>query len=102
MYFPTKVVSSKPRTRRGVLNTILCGIFVSYVRQVGGFHQVLRFQPPIKLTATIYLKYAENGVKHHKTTKQTRNEPKETIKRSVENIYILTADQTTPDILKLC
>jgi len=53
MYFPTNVVSSKPRTRRGVLNTILCDVFVSYVRQVGGFHHVLRFQPPIKLTATI-------------------------------------------------
>jgi hypothetical protein len=25
--------------------------------QFGGFLRVLRFQPPIKLTATIYLKY---------------------------------------------
>jgi len=31
--------------------------FVSYLQQVGGFHQVLRFLPPIKLTATIQLKY---------------------------------------------
>jgi len=27
--------------------------FVSDLRQVGGFHRVLRFPPPIKLTATI-------------------------------------------------
>ena len=27
--------------------------FVSYLRQVSSFHRVLRFPPPIKLTATI-------------------------------------------------
>jgi hypothetical protein len=27
--------------------------FLSDLRQVGGFHRVLRFPPPIKLTATI-------------------------------------------------
>jgi len=27
--------------------------FVSYLRHVGGFHRVLRFPPPIKLTTTI-------------------------------------------------
>ena len=31
--------------------------FVSDMRKVGGFLRVLRFPPPIKLTATIYLKY---------------------------------------------
>ena len=31
--------------------------FVSDLRQVGCFLRVLRFPPPIKLTATIYLKY---------------------------------------------
>ena len=31
--------------------------FVSDLRQVGGFLRVLGFPPPIKLTATIYLKY---------------------------------------------
>jgi len=31
--------------------------FVSVLRQIGGFHQVLRCPPPIKLTATICLKY---------------------------------------------
>ena len=31
--------------------------FVSDLRQVGGFLRVLRFPPPIKLTATILLKY---------------------------------------------
>jgi len=30
--------------------------FVSDLRQVGGFFWVLRFPPPIKLTATIQLK----------------------------------------------
>jgi hypothetical protein len=33
--------------------------FVSGLRQVGGFLQVLRFPPPIKLTATIYKTKAE-------------------------------------------
>jgi hypothetical protein len=31
--------------------------FVSDLRQGGGFLRMLRFPPPIKLTATIYLKY---------------------------------------------
>ena len=31
--------------------------FVSDLRQVGGYLLVLRFHPPIKLTATISLKY---------------------------------------------
>ena len=31
--------------------------FVSDLQQVGCFHRVLLFPPPIKLTATIYLKY---------------------------------------------
>jgi len=37
--------------------TTLCDKFVSDLRQVGGFLRVLRFPPPIKLTATIQLKY---------------------------------------------
>ena len=53
----TKVVSS---------NSVQCEVysiqhyvikFVSDLRQVGGFLRVLRFPPPIKLTATIELKY---------------------------------------------
>jgi hypothetical protein len=43
----TKVVSSNPVH---ALNTTR---FVSDLRQVGGFLRVLRFPPPIKLTATI-------------------------------------------------
>jgi hypothetical protein len=31
--------------------------FVSDLRQVGGFLRLLRFPPPIKLTAMIQLKY---------------------------------------------
>jgi hypothetical protein len=38
--------------------------FVSVLRQVGGFLRVLRFPPPIKLTATeILLKVALNTIK---------------------------------------
>jgi hypothetical protein len=53
----TKVLSS---------NSVQCEVysiqhyvikFVSDLRQVGGFLRVLRFPPPIKLTATIELKY---------------------------------------------
>ena len=36
------------------------------LRQVSGFFQVHRFPPPIKLTATIQLKYCWSGIKHHK------------------------------------
>jgi len=43
--------------RRGVLNTTLCEKFISDLRQIGDFLQALRFSPPIKLIATIQLKY---------------------------------------------
>jgi len=39
------------RTGRGVQHYVIK--FVSDLRQVGGFLRVLRFPPPIKLTATI-------------------------------------------------
>ena len=41
---------------RLIPSTTLCGKYVDdshYLRQVGGFHWVLQFPPPIKLTATI-------------------------------------------------
>ena len=39
---------------------------VSDLKQVGGFLRVIQFLPPIKLTATISLKYiVESGVRHH-------------------------------------
>ena len=49
----TKVVSSNPA--HGEVNSIQQYVikFVSDLRQNGGFLQVLRFPPPIKLTATI-------------------------------------------------
>ena len=43
--------------KRGVLDTTLCYKFVSDLRQVCGFLWILRFSPPIKLTATIWLLY---------------------------------------------
>jgi hypothetical protein len=43
--------------------------FVSDLPQVGGFLRVIRFPPPIKLTASIHFVYnwniVESGVKHH-------------------------------------
>jgi hypothetical protein len=40
--------------------------FVSDLRQVGGFLRVLRFPPPIKLTAVRYnWNIVESGVKHY-------------------------------------
>ena len=39
--------------------------FISDLRQVCGFLQVLGFHLPIKLTCTKYLKYCWSGVKHH-------------------------------------
>jgi hypothetical protein len=36
------------------------------LRQVSGFLRVLRFPPPIKLTATIYV---DSGIKQHQTNK---------------------------------
>ena len=47
----TNVVSSNT-VRRGVLNATLCDN-VSDLLHVGGFLQVVRFPPPIKLAATI-------------------------------------------------
>ena len=44
----------EPRSWRGLLNATLYAIkFVSDLRQVGGFLQVLRFHPQIKSTTTI-------------------------------------------------
>jgi hypothetical protein len=43
------------RSGRGVQHYMIK--FVSDLLQVGGFLRVLRFPPPIKLTATIWLKY---------------------------------------------
>jgi hypothetical protein len=53
----TKVVSLNPVP--GEVYTIQHYVikFVSDLRQVGGFLQVLRFPPPIKLTTMIQLKY---------------------------------------------
>ena len=53
----TKVVSSNPVYGEvySIQNYVIR--FVSDFRQVGGFLRVLKFPPPIKLTATIYLKY---------------------------------------------
>jgi len=50
----TKVVNSNPI--HGEMYSIQYNVikFVSNLRQVSGFLRVLRFTPPIKLTATIY------------------------------------------------
>jgi hypothetical protein len=45
--------------------------FVSDLRQVGGFLQLLRFPPLIKLTARYNWNIVESGVKYHKTNKHT-------------------------------
>jgi len=49
----TNVVSSIPT--QAIQHYVIQ--FVSDLRQDGGFLQVLRFPPPIKVTATIWLKY---------------------------------------------
>jgi len=60
------------RSWRSVLDTTVC-----YLRQVGGFLQVLRFLPPVQVTAieillkvalnTIKLYYAEGRIKSNNT-----------------------------------
>ena len=40
--------------------------FVSDLWQVGGFHQVVWFPPPIKQTPGCNWNIVESGVKHHK------------------------------------
>jgi hypothetical protein len=55
------------RSGRGVQHYVIK--FVSHSRQVGDLLRVLRFPPPIKLTATIYQKCCWSGVKHHLTNK---------------------------------
>jgi hypothetical protein len=50
----------------------LCDKVCQWLAQVGVFRRVLRFPPPIKLTATIYMKYCWKWrLKHHKTIKLT-------------------------------
>ena len=53
------------RSGRGVQHYVIK--FVGDLWQVGGLLRVLRFPPPIKLTATINWNIVESGVKHHKT-----------------------------------
>ena len=57
MHIYTKVVSSNPAHERVYSIQQYVIQYVSELRQVGGFHRVLRFPPPLKLTAMIYLKY---------------------------------------------
>ena len=45
--------------------------FVSDLQQLEGFLLFLRFPPPIKLTAAIYLIYCWKCSRHHQTNKQT-------------------------------
>jgi hypothetical protein len=53
----TNIVNSNPA--HGEVYSIQYYVikFVSDLRQVDGFLRVFQFPPPIKLTATIYLKY---------------------------------------------
>jgi hypothetical protein len=53
----TDVVSSNPAHGEVYSMQHYVIKFVSDLRQVGGFLQVLLFPPPIKLTATLLLKY---------------------------------------------
>ena len=55
--YPTNVVSSNPAN--GEVYSIQHYVikFLSDLRQVGDFLRVLRFPPPINLTAAILLKY---------------------------------------------
>ena len=57
VYITTKVVSSNPVHREMYSKQHYVIKFVSDMRQVVGFLRILRFPPPIKLTATIQLKY---------------------------------------------
>ena len=57
------------RSERGVQHYVIK--FVSDLRQVGGFFQVLQFPPPIKLTPRYSWNIVESDVKHHQTNKQT-------------------------------
>ena len=63
----TKVVSSIPAYGEVYSMQQYVIKFVGDLRQVGGFLQVLRFPPPIKLTATMQLKIVESGFKHYNT-----------------------------------
>ena len=66
--------------------------FVSDLRQVGGFLRVLRFPPPIKLTATIYRNIVESGVKHHKANNKRLPRLRALLLQSCDNIWLLFSD----------
>ena len=61
----TTVVSLNPAQERYKIQHYVIK-FVSYLRQIGGFLRVLRFPPPIKLTARYNWNIVESGVKQHK------------------------------------
>ena len=65
----TKVVSSNLAHGEVYLIQHYVIKFVNDLRRVSGFLRVLRFPPPIKLTATIQYNWniVESGVKHHTT-----------------------------------
>jgi len=54
------------RSGRGVQHYVIK--IVIDLRQDSGFLRVLRFPPPIKLTATIYV---DSGIKQHQSNKET-------------------------------
>jgi hypothetical protein len=60
----TNVVGSPPT--QGEMYNIMF-IKVCQWHAAGGFPQVLRFPPPIKLTPRYNWNIVESGVKHHKT-----------------------------------
>jgi len=66
----TKVVISNPAHGEVYLIQYHVIKFVSELRQVRDFLRVLRFPPPIKLSATIYWNIVESGIKHHNLTHQ--------------------------------
>jgi hypothetical protein len=65
MSITTNVVSSNPVHDKVYWIQHYVIKFVSDLRQIRDFLRVLQFPPPIKLTATIYLKYFESGVENH-------------------------------------
>ena len=71
MPITTNVESSNPTSRAGEVYSIQHYVirFVSDLRHVGGFLRVLRFHPPIKLTATL-------NTTNLTLTLQTLQEPK--------------------------
>ena len=73
--------------------------FVSDLRQVGFIFKVLRFPPPINLTATINWNIVEHGVNHYKPNQTNQTESLIILESHETVVYMLPLKYAILDII---